>query len=138
MFTLAPAPGTTDAAFLSVVFAGEVTLAERREAFGLAVEAALAGDISRVLIDFSQADIAPYPVIDGVKYAWHAAQLAFIDRIAYLAPGHEADLAISLLRNALDIDVRVFRDREDAHAWLVEAGAHAAPQTGNAPLASCR
>lgn len=137
MFMLAPAPGT-DAGFLSIVFTGEVTLAERREAFAVAVEAALAGDIGRILIDFTQADIAPYPVIDGVKYAWHAAQLAFIGRIAYLAPGHEDDLTISLLRNALDIDVRVFRDREDAHAWLAEAEAHAAPQTRNASLASCR
>lgn len=136
MFSVAPSPGT-DATFVSVTFAGPITLAERREAFGVAVDAALAGGINRVLIDFTQADLAPYPLIDGVKYAWHSAQLTFIERIAYLTSGHENDLAISLLRNALDIDVRIFRNREDALAWLADAEAQAARHTSNAPLASC-
>ena len=129
MFTLSLPPGR-DAAFLSVIFTGEVTLDERREAFGAAIDAALAGETTRILIDLSMADIAPYPVIDGVKYAWHAAQLAFLDKVAYLAPGHEDDLAINLLRHAVDVDVRLFRDREEAHAWLADIGEAGTMATG--------
>lgn len=136
MFTLAQ-PSATNAAFLSVVFAGAITLDERREAFGAALDAALASGTTRILIDFTNADIAPYPVIDGVKYAWHAAQLGFLDKIAYLAPDHEDDLAINLLRNAVDIDVRLFREREEAYAWLADAEP-ATPRHRLAPQASCR
>lgn len=136
MFTLSlPGP---DAAFLGVVFTGEVTLDERREAFGAAIEASLAADTARILIDFTEADIAPYPMIDGVKYAWHAAQLAFIAKVAYLAPGQEDDLAISLLRQAVDVDVRLFRNREDAEAWLADPEAPVTLRSPDSPLASCR
>ena len=136
MFTLSLSSGKGPA-FLSVVFTGEVTLDECREAFAAGLEAALARDTTQILLDFTQADIAPYPVIDGVKYAWHAAQLTFLDRVAYVVPGREDDLVVSLLRNTLDIEVRLFGDREHARAWLTNIAEPVTTQSDRAPLASC-
>ncbi|MGN6513812.1 MAG: STAS/SEC14 domain-containing protein [Lysobacteraceae bacterium] len=104
--------------FLSVVFSGNVTLQERREAIEAAVEAACAADIGSFLIDFSGATIAPYPVVEGIRHAWQVGQLVFLDRIAYVAPGQEDNLAIHLLRKARDTNVRVFDSQREARAWI--------------------
>jgi len=105
--------------FITITFEGPVSLHERREAFGVVVEAALSIHTSKLLVDFSGAEFEDYDPVEGVKHAWHGSQQAFLSHLAYVLPPYAEDLASSLMRRALDIEVAIFEDRQAAAAWLM-------------------
>lgn len=104
---------------VATIFEGELDIGERFDALD-ALDDAIASERAAVLVDLSQASVAPYGVGDALKLANRVSgKPRPLQRVAYVLRPYQADMLATVLSGLHGpATIRRFDDRAEALAWL--------------------
>ena len=111
--------------WVEVVHHGLVTIEELKDVRRTAAEMMVKANLSRVLVDGRDADIAALATMDTYEFnASHASTLPFAGRLriaVVVAPGHreKSGFGEDVARNR-GVNLRTFLDADNARRWLAE------------------
>ena len=105
---------------VATTFEGDLDIGERFDALDALDDAMRAFERAAVLVDLSQASVAPYGVGDALKFASRiSGKPRPLQRIAYVLRPYQADMLATVLSGLHGpATIRRFDDRAAALAWL--------------------
>lgn len=105
---------------VATIFEGDLDIVERFNALDALDDALHASGRAAVLVDLSQASVAPYGVGDALKFASRInGKPRPPERVAYVLRPYQADMLATVLSSLHgSAAIRRFDDRATAIAWL--------------------
>lgn len=108
-----------NASLIEATYRGTADIDERYQAKEQIARAAVAAGVNRIVINLTEAVLQGYGVADALKVVGKVESLPAFGHVAYVVPPGHSDMVADLLNRTYGPDYfRVYRDREDAVAWL--------------------